>query len=418
VSRAHPVRVAVTGLGAISPLGLTWPGTWAALLEGKSGVGPISRFDASAFRSRIAGEVRGFAATDYVDPKTADRLERVELFALAAAREALRHANLPRGQVPPERLAVVIGSAVGGIMEVERQYDRLKERGPRAISPIGIPKLLANSASGQVAIEIGAQGFSFCPVSACASGAHAFALALDLLRAGRADVVVAGGSEAAVTPLAIGGFCAMEVLSLRNDAPPAASRPFDDDRDGFVMAEGSGIAVLETMEHAVGRGARPLAELRGAGSSTDAHHRTRPHPEGRGYSQAMTWALADAGLSPTDVQYVNAHATSTPVGDEIEAQAIKGVFGPDRKDFLVSSTKSMTGHLLGASGALEFAVIVQALVDQVCPPTINLERPAKGCERLDLVAGAARPAAVRNALSNSFGFGGHNVSLLVGAGTR
>ncbi|HSB63589.1 MAG TPA: beta-ketoacyl-ACP synthase II [Thermoanaerobaculia bacterium] len=416
MSNAPRTRVAVTGLGAISPLALSWPETWTALLGGKSGVGPISRFDASAFRSRIAGEVRGFAATDYVDAKTADRLERFELFALAAAREALRHANLPPGLVPPERMAVVVGSGVGGIGEIERQYERLRERGPRAISPIGIPKLLANSAAGQIAIETGAQGFSVCPVSACASGAHALALALDLLRAGRADVVVAGGSEAAITPLAIGGFCAMEALSLRNDAPEAASRPFDAGRDGFVMAEGSGIAVLETMEHAAGRGARPLAELRGAGSSTDAHHRTRPHPDGRGYAQAMTWALRDAGISPTDVQYVNAHATSTPVGDEIEALAVKGVFGSDRDDFLVSSTKSMTGHLLGASGALEFAVVVQALVDQVCPPTINLERPAKGCEGLDLVAGASRRAAVRNALSNSFGFGGHNVSLVVGAG--
>ena len=416
MSGAHPVRVAVTGLGAISPLALTWPGTWSALLEGKSGVGAITLFDASAYRSRVAGEVRGFQPTDYVDPKTADRLERVEVFALAAAREALRQAGLAPGQVAPERLAVVVGSAVGGIVEVERQYERLKARGPRAISPIGIPKLLANSASGQIAIEIGAQGFSVCPVSACASGAHALAISLDLLRAGRADVVVAGGAEASITPLGIGGFCAMEALSLRNEAPTAASRPFDAGRDGFVMAEGSAIAVLETMEHAAGRGARPLAELRGAGSSTDAYHRTRPHPDGRGYAQSMTWALRDAGLSPADVQYVNAHATSTPVGDEIEAQAIRNVFGSGRGDFLVSSTKSMTGHLLGASGALEFAVIVQALVDQVCPPTINLEQPAQGCEGLDLVPGASRRASLRNAVSNSFGFGGHNVSLVAGAG--
>ncbi len=416
MSGAHPVRVAVTGLGAISPLALTWPGTWSALLEGRSGVGAITLFDASAYRSRVAGEVRGFQPTDYVDPKTADRLERVEVFALAAAREALRQAGLAPGQVAPERLAVVVGSAVGGIVEVERQYERLKARGPRAISPIGIPKLLANSASGQIAIEIGAQGFSVCPVSACASGAHALAISLDLLRAGRADVVVAGGAEASITPLGIGGFCAMEALSLRNEAPTAASRPFDAGRDGFVMAEGSAIAVLETMEHAAGRGARPLAELRGAGSSTDAHHRTRPHPDGRGYAQSMTWALRDAGLSPADVQYVNAHATSTPVGDEIEAQAIRNVFGSGRADFLVSSTKSMTGHLLGASGALEFAVIVQALVDQVCPPTINLEQPAQGCEGLDLVPGASRRASLRNAVSNSFGFGGHNVSLVAGAG--
>ena len=405
-------RVMVTGLGAVSPLGLTWPETWKAMLEGRSGIGPIEAFDASAFRSRIAGQVCGFEPAKYIQEKTAERLERYAQFALAATREALAQAGLLEGGADPERVAVVVGTGIGGLGEVERQQVKLMERGPRALSPLGILKLIGNTACGQIGIEYGFQGPSVCTTSACASGAHALAFALDLIRAGRCDVAVCGGSESAITPLCLGEFCAMQALSLRNDAPQAASRPFDRARDGFVLAEGCGIAVLESEAHARSRGARPLAEFRGAGMSADAHHLACPHPAGRGFTQAMQGALRDAGLQAVDVGYLNAHGTSTKLCDELEASATRGVFGASCETLRMSSTKSMTGHLLGGAGGLEFAVIVQALLDQVCPPTLNLEAPAPECAGLNLVPGQAQKAVLRAALSNSFGFGGHNVSLV------
>jgi 3-oxoacyl-[acyl-carrier-protein] synthase II len=385
------------------------------MLAGRSGIAPISSFDASQFRSRIAGEVKNFQAANYIDDKNAERLERFTLFSLAAAQEALAQAGIANGSVAPERAAVVVGTGIGGQREVERMQSRLVERGPRSIHPFAVLKNIGNGACGQISLLYDFQGPSFCPTSACASGAHALALALDLLRAGRADVVIAGGAEAYITPLSLASFGAMQALSMRNDDPCGASRPFDESRDGFVIAEGCGLAVLETSEHAARRGAKPLAEFRGAGMSSDAHHLANPHPEGRGYVQAMRWALEDGATAPSDIGYINAHATSTRMCDEIEAIAVHKVFGPHCARLMMSSTKSMTGHLLGGAGGLEFATIVQSLIDQVCPPTINLERPAEACAGLDLVPGRARKAELKAAMSNSFGFGGHNVSLLAAA---
>jgi len=412
---ARHARIVVTGLGAITPLGLTWPATWAAMLNGNSGIRPISSFEASSFRSRIAGEVKGFDAKKYTSEKTAERMERYAQFALAASREALGQAGLLEGGAATERTAVILGTGIGGLREVEHEQTRLLERGPRALSPLGILRTIGNTAAGQIAIEYEFQGPSFCPTTACASGAHALALALDLLRSGRADVALAGGTEAGVTPLGIGEFCAIQALSQRNDSPESASRPFDEGRDGFVMGEGCGVAVLETEAHARGRGARVLAEFRGAGMSTDAFHLTAPHPTGRGYGQAMSRAMQDAGLDRADVGYINAHGTSTKMCDAMEATAIKTTFESHCERLLVSSTKSMTGHLIGGAGGVEFAVIVQALIDQVCPPTINLEHSSPECAGLDLVPLHAKPLSFKNALSNSFGFGGHNVCLAAGA---
>lgn len=406
-------RVMVTGLGAITPLGLNWPLTWQGMIEGRSGINPINTFDARPFRCRIAGEVNGFDPTRYMDEKTAERMERYAQFAIAASREALGHANLLEYRGDPERVAVIIGSGMGGLREVEQQQVRLMERGPRGLSPLGILRSIGNTACGQVAIQHGFQGPTFCPSTACASGAHALALALDLLRSGRADIALAGGSEAVITPLGIGEFCAIQALSQRNDAPQGASRPFDTARDGFVMGEGCGIAVLETEDHARRRGARILAEFRGAGMSTDAHHLTCPHPEARGYSQAMAHALRDAELAHTDIGYINAHGTSTRLCDALEATAVRNTFKSHCSSLLMSSTKSMTGHLIGGAGGVEFAAIVQATLDQKCPPTINLEHPCAECEGIDLVANSSKSAKITGALSNSFGFGGHNVSLAV-----
>lgn len=408
-------RVMVTGLGAITPLGLNWPLTWQGMLEGRSGINPITGFDPRPFRCRIAGEVSGFDAKKYMNEKTAERMERYAQFAIAASREALAHANLLEQRGDPERVAVIIGTGMGGLREVEQQQLRLMERGPRGLSPLGILRSIGNTACGQIAIEHGFQGPTFCPATACASGAHALALALDLLRSGRADVALAGGSEAVITPLGIGEFCAIQALSQRNDAPQGASRPFDCGRDGFIMGEGCGIAVLETEDHARKRGARILAEFRGAGMSTDAHHLTCPHPEARGYSQAMARALQDAELSCTDIEYINAHGTSTRLCDALEAAAVRKTFDSHCNLLKISSTKSMTGHLIGGAGGLEFAVIVQSTIEQKCPPTINLEHACPECEGMDLVPKYTKSAAIKAALSNSFGFGGHNVSLAVGA---
>lgn len=412
--RSTTNRVYVSGVGAVSPLGLDWDSTWKSLVAGKSGIGGITSFDPQAFRSQIAGEVKGFSPEGLIDPKSAERVSRFVLFALSAVHQALGQSGLMDKTLNLERVAVLIGSGIGGLWEAEVQQARLLEKGPRSLNPLGILKLIVNGASGQISVKYGFQGPSFSPTSACASGAHALATALDMLRSGRADVAIAGGAEASITPLCLGAFCAMQALSLRNDSPNTASRPFDQTRDGFVLGEGCGIAVLETEEHLKKRGGVALAEFCGAGFSSDAHHQTCPHPTGRGYAQAMQWALQDSLLEAAEIDYINAHATSTKLCDEIELEAIKTVFNANRKKPFVSSTKSMTGHLLGAAGGVEFATIIESLRCQVCPPTINLSSPINNCEGFDLVPNRAKEVQMNYVMSNSFGFGGHNVSLICG----
>lgn len=407
-------RVVVTGLGAVTPVGVTWNETWQGLCAGRSGIGALSRFDPRDMRSRIAGEVRGLSAGAWLDERTASRLARYEIFAYCAAREALAQAGVLDCGVDPQRVGVSIGTAAGGVENLEQQQDRMRERGLRSISPLGVPQFLANSAGAHVAQKLGFEGPSMASLSACASGGHALALGLDWLRAGRADVVLAGGAEAAITPLTVGGFCAMQALSLRNDAPTAASRPFDQARDGFVIAEGAAMVVLETLEHAQRRNARPLAEFRGAGLCTEIHDYVRPHPEGRGYSRAMSHALLDAACEAEEIQVLYAHATSTPLGDIAEAIAIRQTFGLHVARMPVTAIKSMTGHLLGAAGALQAVAAVQSLLEQSCPPTLNLENPVPECAGLDLVVGPKRSLEVSGALVNAFGFGGHNVAMVFG----
>ncbi|MEK7681909.1 MAG: beta-ketoacyl-ACP synthase II, partial [Chloroflexota bacterium] len=403
--------IVVTGLGAVSPLGPDWRKTWAGLLEGRSGIGPLTAFDAASFKTRIAGQVLEFTPPATRDPKTVDRMERFAQFALAAAREAILDSGLEAKRVDPRRVGVVIGTGIGGLVEAERSCQVLAQHGPRRLNPLGVLRLIGNTASAAIGMEYGFQGPSYCPTSACASGGHALAAALDLLRAGRADIVVAGGAEACISPLTIGNFGAMHALSQRNEEPQRASRPFDEARDGFVLAEGSAVVVLERLEAARQRRAPIRAVFRGAGLSTDAYHLTAPHPEGLGYRQAMSLALEDGGLPLDAVGYLNAHATATRLCDELEARAIRTLF-ENAPQLRVSSTKSMTGHLLGAAGALEFCVAVQALQERLCPPTINLEQPTPEAQGLDLVPNAAREMAPGSAvLSNSFGFGGHNVCL-------
>ena len=404
-------KVVVTGLGAITPLGVGVEPFWEGLVQGRSGIGPISSFDASAFPARIAGEVRDFDPSLFIDRKDARRMDRFAQFAVAAARMALEDAGLVITGELAERTGVLIGSGIGGIHTLEEQARIFFEKGPDRVSPFLVPMMISDMASGQVSIVLGAKGYNAAAVSACASGAHALGEALRLLQHGDVDVMIAGGSEAGITPLALAGFCAARALSTRNHEPERASRPFDRDRDGFVMAEGAGILILETEEHARRRGARIYAEFAGFGATGDAYHVTQPPPGGEGAARAMRAALRDAGLTPEEVGYINAHGTSTPANDRTETQAIKAVFGPRAYEIPVSSTKSMTGHLLGAAGAVEAIVSVLSIDRGVIPPTINLENPDPECD-LDYVPGKARVARVDAVLSNSLGFGGHNATLV------
>jgi 3-oxoacyl-[acyl-carrier-protein] synthase II len=409
---ADEQTVVVTGLGVISPVGTGWEEFWQSLLAGRSGVRPISRFDPDGLATRIAAEVPEFDPTQYMSRKDARRMDRHCQFAVAAAGLALADSGL---QVTPEnahRIGACIGTGIGGIITFEEQHRTLMERGPDKISPFFIPMLIPNMASGLVSIHYGLKGPSFGVVSACATGANSIAGAMDLIRSGRADVVLAGGTEAGITPLGVGGFCAMRALSTRNDDPQAASRPFDARRDGFVMGEGAGILVLESLAHARARGARIYAELAGYGTSADAYHITNPDPQGRGAVQAMEMALAEAGVDRDEIDYVNAHGTSTPVGDPCETAALKTVFGERAYKLAVSSTKSMMGHTLGAAGALETIVCVLAVRHDLVPPTINYEYPDPLCD-LDYVPNVARQTQVRCALNNSFGFGGQNAVIAV-----
>ena len=403
-------RIVVTGLGALSPLGPNVDESWSAAVEGRSGIGPITHFDAADFRTRIAAEVRGYDAKEHFSARDVRRLDPFIQYAIVAARQAVADAALPTDEIG-ERGAVITGSGIGGIQTNSAQTLELHERGPARISPFLIPMILTDMAAGMIAMEFGFKGPNISVSSACASAANAIGEASEMLRRGAADVAICGGSEAAVVPIAVAGFSAMRAISERNDAPECACRPFDRDRDGFIIGEGSAMLVLETLEHATARGARIYCELAGYGSTDDAFHMTAPDEQGAGAAACMRRALESAGLSIRDVDYINAHGTSTPLNDVTETRAIKALFGEQAYSIPVSSTKSTHGHLLGATGALEAVLSVKVLQEGLLPPTMNLEHPDEQCD-LDYVPNQARRAAIRSVLSNSFGFGGHNACLV------
>lgn len=403
-------RVVVTGLGMISPLALTAEESWQRARHGESGIGPITLFDASAFPARIAGEVKGFDPVNYMDRKDVKKMDRFIQFACAAAHEAMEMSGLAVTPENAERVGVAVGSGIGGLSTLEEQHKILLSRGPSRISPFFIPGMIINMASGQISIRYGAKGPNIATVTACSTSSHAIGEAARYIQRGDADAMICGGAEAAVSPLALAGFAAMRALSTRNDEPERASRPYDVGRDGFVMGEGAGVVVIEDLDHARARGANILCEVAGYGLSGDAFHISAPSEDGDGPMRVMQNAVRDAGMKPEDVQYINAHGTSTPVGDKIETLAIKSVFGPHAQELCVSSTKSMTGHLLGAAGGIEAIFTILAIRDQVVPPTINLDVPDPECD-LDYVPNRERPTPIRVALSNSFGFGGTNACL-------
>jgi 3-oxoacyl-[acyl-carrier-protein] synthase II len=404
-------RVVVTGVGALTPVGNTAEEFWSALVQGRSGIGPITRFDASGYPTRIAGEVRNFDPLKYVDKKEARRLDPYLHYAMACACMAVEDASLNTGTIDSERFGVLIGSGIGGITTLlEGERTRI-EKGFDRVSPFVIPMLIINMASGLVSMRFGAKGPNSSVVTACATGNHAIGDAHRIIQRDEADVMIAGGAEAMIVPLTVAGFCAMKAMSTRNDEPEKASRPFDAARDGFVCSEGGGILVLEALEHALRREARIYGEIIGYGMSGDAHHMTAPDPEGDGATRAMRAALRDAGLAPTEVSYINAHGTSTPYNDKFETQAIKRVFGEHAGRLAVSSTKSMTGHLLGAAGGIEAIATLLAIHNGLLPPTINYETPDPECD-LDYVPNHARKQEVEVALSNAFGFGGTNATLV------
>ena len=404
-------RVVVTGVGLVSPLGIGSEETWAGLLAGRPGAAPITLFDASQHSTRFACEVKGFDPLRFLDKKDVKKVDRFIQFAIAAAEFALQDSRLEITAELAPKVGVYVGSGIGGFATIEREHAELLKGGPRRVSPFFIPAAIVNLAAGWVSIRAGAKGPNSATATACTSGAHAVGDSFRLIQRGDAVAMIAGGSEAAITPLGVGGFCAMRALSTRNDAPEKASRPFDKDRDGFVIGEGSGILVLEELEHARARGARVYAELVGYGMSGDAFHISAPCEDGDGAIRVMQATLRDAGVEPDVVDYVNVHGTSTARGDVVETIAAKAVFGPHARRLALSSTKSMTGHLLGAAGGLEAGVTALALRDQVIPPTINLENQDPECD-LDCVPNQARKAPLRYALSNSFGFGGTNGALL------
>lgn len=402
----------VTGVGVISPLGNNKEDFWSLLSQGKSGVGKLTHFEASAYDSQIAGEALDFDPAQRLERKESRRMDRFTQFAVVAALDAVEDAHLNIGEADANRIGVLIGSGIGGISTIEEQHRILLEKGPSKVSPFFIPMLIVDMASGQVSIKLGVKGPNSCVATACASASHAIGDSYRIIQRGEAEVMIAGGSESAITPLGVSGFCAMKALSTRNDEPEKASRPFDKMRDGFVMGEGSGIVILENLEHALGRGAHIYGEIVGYGMSGDAYHITAPAPEGEGAARSMQLALNDANLEPESVDYINAHGTSTQLNDKFETMAIKTVFGEHAKKVAVSSTKSMTGHLLGAAGGVELIACLLAMERSLIPPTINYEYPDPECD-LDYVPNEARKAEVKVAMSNSLGFGGHNATLLV-----
>jgi 3-oxoacyl-[acyl-carrier-protein] synthase II len=406
-------RVVITGLGAVTPLAVGVAPSWAGLVAGKSGIAPIAAFDAREYTTRFAGEVRDFDPLPFMEAKDAKRMDRFTQFAVASARMAVADARLDIC-ARPQRVGVLIGTGIGGIRTWEQQHTVLRDKGPNRISPFFIPMVINDMASGQVSILFGAQGPNHAVVSACATGTHAIGDAFEIIRRGDADAMLAGGSEAAVTPLGVGGFCAMRALSTRNHDPQRASRPFDRERDGFVIAEGAGVVVLEEAQSAGARGAPIYCEVIGYGMSADAYHITAPAPGGEGAARAMAAAITQAGIEPSDLDYINAHGTSTPLNDKLETDGIKACLGAAAYHIAISSTKSMTGHLLGAAGGVEAIVCALAITQGVIPPTINYEYPDPECD-LDYVPNQARHTPVRVAMSNSFGFGGHNAALILRA---
>lgn len=404
-------RVVITGLGAITPLGLDVDTFFQGLIAGKCGISKVESFDASKFTSQIGGEIKDFDAKDFMDPKEARRNDRFVHFAFAAAMQAFKDSGINMENEDPDRVGIFIGSGIGGMDTIEKNHSKLLEGGPRKVSPFMIPALISNMASGIVAIEIGAMGPNFSIVSACATGAHAIGESLKTLRLGEADVMIAGGSEAAITALSYAGFCSMKAMSTNNDDPAGASRPFDADRNGFIMGEGAGVVVMETLAHAKKRGANILCEVVGYGASCDANHITAPHPEGLGLAGAMKRALNSASLNSEDIEYINAHGTSTMYNDKFETKAMKNLFGDHAKKLMISSTKSMTGHLLGAAGGIESVACVKMLSEGKIAPTINYTTPDPDCD-LDYVPNEARDEKIDVAMSNSLGFGGQNASLI------
>ncbi len=405
-------RVVITGIGVISPVGIGIDTYWESLINGVSGVGSVTRFDASMLPTQIAAEVKEFDPKDYLDRKEAKRMDRFCQFAVAASKMALEDSGLNLEKVNKDRAGVILGSGIGGMDTLEDQSRTLIEKGPNRISPFFVPMMICNMASGYVSINFGFKGPNTTVVTACASGTNAIGDAFKTIQRNDADLMITGGTEASISALAFAGFCAMKAMSTRNAEPTKASRPFDANRDGFVMGEGSGILILEELEHAKARGAKIYAEIVGYGATADAHHITAPAPEGAGAARAMANAMADGGIAKEDVNYINAHGTSTDLNDKFESMAIKSVFGTHVKDLAVSSTKSMTGHLLGAAGAIELIACVLAIKNGVIPPTINYETPDPDCD-LDYVPNVMRIKDVNVALSNSLGFGGHNATLAV-----
>jgi len=404
-------RVVVTGLGLVTPLGIGVQETWDALIEGKSGVGRITQFDCSSYPVQIAAEVKNFDPSQYIEPKELKKMDRFIHFAIAASDMAMKDSGLKITKENADRVGVIIGSGMGGLPMIEHYHKTLLEKGHRRISPFFIPMIIINLAAGQVSIRYGAKGPNSSPCTACATGSHSIGDAFRIIQYGMADAMIAGGTEAVITPMGVAGFAAMKALSTRNNEPERASRPFDIDRDGFVMGEGAGIVILEELNHALRRGARIYAEVIGYGMSGDAYHITSPAPEGEGAARCMEAALKDAGIRPEEVNYINAHGTSTKYGDELETMAIKKVFGEHAYKLSVSSTKSMTGHLLGAAGGVEAVITVLSIYHNIVPPTINLEKPDPACD-LDYVPNKAKKMEVNCAISNSFGFGGTNACLV------
>jgi len=404
-------KVVVTGIGLVTPIGNDVKTTWENLINGVCGVGKISYFDTSSFDTQIGAEVKNFNLEN-IHPKEKRKMDLFVQFALKATEEAIKDSGIDLEKEEKDRIGVIVGAGIGGLRIIEQQHEILLKNGPNRVSPFLIPMLIPDIAAGHISIQYGFKGVNFCTVSACASGAHALAIALNLIRNGIVDVIIAGGTESCITPLGLAGFCSMKALSTRNDEPEKASRPFDKERDGFVMGEGAGIVILESLEHAKKRGAKIYCEFIGAGMSCDAYHITAPDPDGYGAYLSMKYALEDAGINPDEVDYINAHGTSTPLNDKSETFAIKKVLGEKAYKTPVSSIKSMIGHLLGAAGAVEFISTCLTIKEGIIPPTINYEYPDPECD-LDYVPNIAREVNVKIAISNSFGFGGHNVCLVL-----
>lgn len=407
------MRSVVTGIGALSPLGNSFDELWEGLLAGESGVGTVTKFDVSEYPTKIAGEIKDFDGSLYIDKKELRRMDLAEQYAIAASEEAIKDSGLDLKAVDPDRCGVVIGSGIGGIGTFEKQHNLLMRSGPGRVSPFFIPMMIIDMCAGLVSIRYGFRGPNYATVSACASSAHAISDSFRIIQRGEADVMIAGGAEATITPTSLAGFCQAKALSTRNDEPERASRPFDKERDGFVMGEGAAILVIESYEHAKARKARIYGEILGSGMTADAYHMTAPHPEGYGARRAIEQCLKDAGISPQQVDYINTHGTATNLGDIAETKAIKDVLGERAHKIPCNSTKSMTGHLLGAGGATELAVTLKSIQQEIVHPTINLDYPDPACD-LDYVASGKKECKISYALSNSFGFGGHNVSLMVG----